>query len=128
MGFPLPGMQLHMVTSAGRGSGTTTTTTNDMHSSNYGTLPRLRSLNGNYEFVERGAPEGAAASVQAIDHKSTIAMPPSAAGAIIPIQTGPPQPLQQPQSSQPQGQVVGGNSNNNNTNGPSTNVFYAMNV
>lgn len=127
MGFPLPaGMQLHMVTTAGRtGSGTTTTTTNEMHSSsNYGTLPRLRS--GNYEFVERVAPEGAAASIQALDHKSTIAMPPSAAGAIIPIQTGPPQPQPQP-SSQPQGAAVVGNNNNNHT-GPSTNVFYAMNV
>lgn len=129
MGFPLPGMQLHVV--AGRGSATTTTTTTGEMHPNYATLPRLRPLNGNYayvggnaggnpgvqtlsgenkadalKFLERGAPEGAAASVQSIDHKTV----PSAAGAIVPIQTGPQQP--------------GAGTNNNNV----SNVFYAMNV
>lgn len=128
MGFPLPvpGMQLHMVAAAaaaGRGPGgagggtTTTTTTNEMHS-NYSTLPRMRPVNGNYEFVERVAPEGAAASVQNMDQKSVPVMP-SAAGAIVPIQTGPPQP--QPQQQPPQ--VVGGAAN-----ATASNVFYAMNV
>lgn len=111
MGFPLPGMQLHVM-QAGRGTATTTTT-NELHS-NYASLPRLRPMNGNYEFVERGAPEGAAAaSVQTIDHKAV----PSAAGAIIPIQTGP-----QQQHPQPQPQIIQGGQN------PAGNVFYAMNV
>lgn len=106
MGFPLPGMQLHVM-QAGRGSATTTTT-NEMHS-NYASLPRLRPMNGNYEFVERGAPEGAAAAtVQAIDHKPAAALP-NAAGAIVPIQTGPQQVLQ-------------------GANNGASNVFYAMNV
>lgn len=112
MGFPLPGMQLHVM-QAGRGTATTTTT-NELHS-NYASLPRLRPMNGNYEFVERGAPEGAAAaSVQTtstMDHKAV----PSAAGAIVPIQTGPQQQHQQPQ-------IVQGGPN------PAANVFYAMNV
>lgn len=112
MGFPLPGMQLHVM-QAGRGTATTTTT-NEMHS-NYASLPRLRPINGNYEFVERGAPEGAAASsVQAIDHKAAAVGAgtlPSAAGAIVPIQTGPQQQLPQPIA-----------------HNPASNVFYAMNV
>lgn len=76
-------------------------------------------MNGNYEFVERMAPEGAAAaSVQAIDHGKGVGAPgpvpmPSAAGAIVPIQTGP-QPQQQP--------IVAAGTN------PASNVFYAMNV
>lgn len=111
MGFPLPGMQLHVM--AGRGSATTTTT-NEMHS-NYSSLPRLRPMNGNYEFVERGAPEGAAASasVQTMDHKGQMSggSLPSATGTIVPIQTGPQQPVLQ----------AGGNN-------PASNVFYAMNV
>lgn len=113
MGFPLPpGMQMQLVAAAGRGGATTTTTTtttNEMHS-NYATLTRLRPVNGNFEFVERGAPEGAAATnIHPLDHKTTPALqqPPSAAGAIVPIQTGPPVPA--------------------TANAPS-NVFYAMNV
>lgn len=124
MGFPLPGMQLHVM-QAGRGTATTTTT-NEMHA-NYASLPRLRPMNGNYEFVERVAPEGAAAasSVQAIDHKAVVApaVPqaelPNAAGAIVPIQTGLQQ--QHPQPPQPIVPQPG--------NGAATsNVFYAMNV
>ena len=96
----------------------TTTTTNELHS-NYASLPRRPPMNGNYEFVERMAPEGAAAaSVQAIDHGKGVVAPgsvpmPSAAGAIVPIQTGP-QPQQQP--------IVAAGTN------PASNVFYAMNV
>lgn len=114
MGFPLPGMQLHVM-QAGRGSATTTTT-NELHS-NYSSLPRLRPLNGNYEFVERVAPEGAAAVHTTMDHKQQPLAPqlPSAAGAIVPIQTGP-LPQQQQQLQQQAG------------NSPASNVFYAMNV
>lgn len=117
MGFPLPGMQLHVM-QAGRGSATTTTT-NEMHA-NYASLPRLRPMNGNYEFVERGAPEGApatSASMQTLDHNKgqAAASLPSATGTIVPIQTGP----QQQQAQQPVLQAVAGNN---------PNVFYAMNV
>lgn len=71
IGYPLPGMQLHVVSNANRGGQATP---------HYATLPRQGSGQGPQKFsypvdkssMERGVPEGEAASVQQSD-----SMPPA---------------------------------------------------
>lgn len=72
IGYPLPGMQLHVVSGANRGAAPATP--------HYATLPRQNSAQGPQKFaypvdkssMERGVPEGEAASVQQTDN-----MPPA---------------------------------------------------
>lgn len=72
IGYPLPGMQLHVVSAANRGAQATP---------HYATLPRQNSGQGPQKFsypidksssMERGVPEGEAATVQQSDN-----MPPA---------------------------------------------------
>jgi hypothetical protein len=69
IGYPMPGMQLHVVSAANRGG---------QQTPHYATLPRQNSGQGQQKFVypdksmERGVPEGEAASVQQSDN-----MPPA---------------------------------------------------
>lgn len=71
IGYPLPGMQLHVVSAGNRGAPATP---------HYATLPRQNSGQGSQKFsypidkssMERGVPEGEAAAVQQSDN-----MPPA---------------------------------------------------